>query len=72
MHDEQTFPAGTIAECNRCKQFSPLPKPCLGHLEAPTSEFLSAVYRLDTMCLLGCGHMDAHWVLVTPEKEASS
>ena len=60
--NEQTFPAGTMAECNRCKQVNPLPKPCLGHLEAPPTKSGFAVYRLGTMCLLGCGHMDAHWV----------
>lgn len=64
MHDEQTFPAGTMAQCNRCKRFSPLPKPCLGHLETPGGN----VYRLDTMAVLDCGHMDAHWV-IAPIKE---
>ena len=64
MDEQTTFPAGTQAEFNRCKQFNPLPKPCLGHLEAPASEFIPSVYRLDTMCTLLCGHMDAHWVII--------
>jgi len=62
MNDETTFPAGTEAECNRCKAKGPLPKPCAGHFETYTRPSKYQVYRLDTMCILPCGHMDAHWV----------
>ena len=62
MNDTTTFPAGTQAECNRCKRLSPLPRACEGHLEMPPTKSGFAVYRLDTMCLLDCLHLDAHWV----------
>jgi len=26
------------------------------------------VYRLQEMCVLGCGHMDAHWVYECDER----
>lgn len=58
MDEQTTFPAGTQAQCNRCKMISTLPKPCQGHTETIGGN----VYRLDTMCVLDCGHMDAHWV----------
>ena len=60
-----TFTKGTQAKCNRCRQASPLPKDCQGHLDTTTSR--SWIYRLDTMCLLDCGHMDAHWIYRTEQ-----
>lgn len=64
-----TFPAGTLAVCNRCDAVSPLPKPCEGSLESRIAIGpVAAVYRLHTMCVLpNCGHMDAHWVFVHKE-----
>jgi hypothetical protein len=62
MNDTTTFPAGTNAECNRCKRLSPLPKDCRAHIERERPGM--KVYRLETMCTLeNCGHMDAHWVI---------
>ena len=60
MNDERTFDTDTPAECNRCGKVSPLPKPCQGHQESRDGN----VYRLDAMCVLSCGHMDAHWVVL--------
>lgn len=72
--DTTTFPAGTIAKCNRCSAANPLPKDCTGHLsgthKGQNAEGIThhAVYRLETMCTLACGHMDAHWVYTTVER----
>ena len=64
--ETKTFPAGTMAKCNRCNQRCPLPKECKGHAENVRA------FRLETMCTLDCGHMDAHWVLVSDVKEIES
>ena len=67
--DEQTFAVGTVAECNRCGKTGPLPKDCAGHLETPAKYTPGRlVYRLDTMCILPCGHMDAHWVTIQTQE----
>lgn len=48
------FPPGTVACCNRCQTLHPLPK-------SVTGRKVGKAYRLE-MCMLACGHMDAHWV----------
>lgn len=48
------FPPGTVACCNRCQELHPLPKPVAGRR-------VGRAYRLE-MCMLGCSHLDAHWV----------
>lgn len=68
IYDDRVFPAGTWAECNRCGKLSRLPKDCAGHRETMPG----SIFRLDTMCLLDCGHMDAHWVNANQPKEAIS
>lgn len=65
MAEQVVFPAGTEAKCNRCRKASPLPKDCKGHLDTTNSR--SWIYRLDTMSMLDCGHMDAHWVYRTEQ-----
>lgn len=71
----RTFPAGTVAKCNRCSIANPLPKVCEGHISNTWKGTNTAggltfytLYRLDTMCVLDCGHMDSHWVCTTQEK----
>jgi len=71
----RTFPAGTIAKCNRCSNASSLPKDCEGHISntwkgtntAGKLTFHTA-YRLETMCTLECGHMDSHWIYTSQEQ----
>lgn len=55
----RTFKTGTTATCNRCHAKSPLPKDCEGRYEN------ARAYRLDTLCTLPCGHMDAHFVYLS-------
>jgi hypothetical protein len=54
----RVFPAGTMARCNRCTTASAMPKESAGIRENERS------FRLQTMMVLGCGHVDAHWVYV--------
>jgi len=56
MDELRTYPEGTPARCNRCDAQGALPKLCIGHREN------ERCWRLDTMCTLDCGHMDAHWI----------
>ncbi len=53
---EREFPAGAVARCNRCDQRFSLPRTCKAVLEH------EVVWRLQDMCTLACGHMDAYWV----------
>jgi len=55
--DERTFPKGTPTRCNRCNAVSPFPK-----AEGLAVRENSRAWRLQTMAVLDCGHMDAHWV----------
>lgn len=66
MRSLRTFTSGTTATCNRCYAKSPLPKPCEGHYEN------ARAYRLDTLCALACGHVDAHFVYLSdlPSQQA--
>ena len=64
MKNEITFPEGTRARCNRnCAGTYPLPRETEGFREN------SNAYRLQGMCILECGHMDAHWVFLSDNPE---
>jgi len=55
--NERTFSKGTPTHCNRCDAVSPFPK-----REGYAVRENGKVWRLQTMAVLDCGHMDAHWV----------
>ena len=55
--DEKTFPQGTPVRCNRSNQRSLFPKP-----EAFAVRENAHCWRVQTMAVLDCGHMDAHWI----------
>ena len=65
MDEHRTFPTGTQAACNRCPAVNALPKDCTGHLSHLHNAADGKVYRLETMCTLACGHMDAHWIILS-------
>ena len=63
MTAPQTAAKGTMAECNRCGQHSPLPRECLIQ---PSNRY---TYRAQEMMTLACGHCDCHWIRAADLKE---
>jgi hypothetical protein len=61
--DEMIVTKGMIVRCNRCDEPSPFPKK-----QGRAIRENSRVWRLQTMAVLDCGHMDAHWVFDTDLK----
>jgi hypothetical protein len=57
MIETRTFERGTPTRCNVCDEVSPFPK-----ARGKAMRENSRAWRLQTMAVLECGHMDAHWV----------
>jgi hypothetical protein len=54
---ERTFIKGVPTRCNRCNEVHPFPKD-----SARAVRENSHCWRVQTMAVLDCGHMDAHWI----------
>ncbi len=67
LPDTVMFPAGAIATCNRSHDDNkhPLPRAMEGVRENRNA------YRLREMCILGCGHLDGHWVFLSDNPNVS-
>ena len=66
MTDTIIITSETTIRCNRCDAQSKWPK---GPAEAVREN--DRCYRIQAMAVAGCGHMDAHWVMIVDNPNIS-